>query len=192
MGYNQVVKVIRVGIIHTDHPYKILTNQQMQIIQDLVPDLICAAPAEGTHPKFCGICEKPDGWLQLRCVDESTSKWLLGKAGQLKPDQQTYIKVVAESDIPKLAIVIGYFPKSESHDNAKILAMIEAQNPPVITTKWRVLNRIQEGMHTCVSFSIDSQSMEKIKRLNHIVSFKFGEVSLLPNKKETHSGTTPP
>lgn len=61
----------------------------MQENQDLVPDSIWAsAPAEKTHPKLCGISEISGGWLQLGY------KWLLKKAGQINPDQETKFKIL--------------------------------------------------------------------------------------------------
>lgn len=45
-------------------------------MQDFLPDVICPASADGIHPTFRGINEKP-GWLQIE------------------------IKVVSEADVPK-------------------------------------------------------------------------------------------
>lgn len=69
-----------------------------------------------------------------------------------KTRQITEVKVVPEGDIPILETVTGYFLKNESYDNNKILAMIEAQNPTVVATNWRVLNRRQEAIYTCLTF----------------------------------------
>lgn len=50
-----MAKASIVRIIHMGQSHKNYTNQQMLGIQVHVPDLICATPAEGIHPKFCGI-----------------------------------------------------------------------------------------------------------------------------------------
>lgn len=51
----------------------------------------------------------------------------IGKGMQLNSGQKTEIKAVAGADVTNLEIGTEYFPKNESHDNSRILDVIEAQ-----------------------------------------------------------------
>lgn len=69
---------------------------------------------------------------------------------QLKANQEFEITIVAKADVLKLEIETGYLPKNENHGNSKTV-----ENSPVVTVKWRALNRKQKWIHTCLRFSID-------------------------------------
>lgn len=123
---------------HTNYLRKCLTNQQMQVIQNLVPGFICAAPAEGKHSRFRRISEKPC-WLQIGCADKPTFE--MGKVGQLKSDEKTDLKVqlLRLMYLQSLEIITRYFPnKRDISENSKILVMM-TQNPIVLTKKNRCL-----------------------------------------------------
>lgn len=66
--------------------YPPIALDQLQINQNFVLDLICAAASKEFLPKFCGISKK-QAWLLLEFANQSTSKSKLEKAWLFKPDK---------------------------------------------------------------------------------------------------------
>lgn len=104
------------------------------------------------------------------------------KGRETKSDQGSEIKIIAAADVPKLEIVTGYLAKVECPYNSKTLAMYTGAEFSCLNSKMADTKQKTGGGHTSLTFSINGQSMQEIE----------WQGILRSNKRETHSGITPP
>ena len=188
-SYREAVKGCRIGLIHADHPNTILTQEQMDGAQGYILNSISSAPEAGFYPQFAGLSIKP-GWLLITCLNENTVTWLEQLAARYETEQGIGIKAVKENDIPKLEVIVGRFPR-ESGNSEEILKFLSSQNPDFNARGWKTLQRKQEGSCAVITFSIDSQSMGKLRVKGMRACYKFSSVTFHAKSKEGPTGKPP-
>ncbi|KAL7726069.1 hypothetical protein ACLKA6_008527 [Drosophila palustris] len=99
----------------------------------------------------------------------------------LRPDSE----LVAEADMPRPRIYVGYFPKTEKCSNEDILQLLEGQNRALRIGDWRTLNRAERGKHVELTLSVDPVSDDLLKSQGYTLCYGFGLVNVRP--KNRHS-----
>lgn len=124
------------------------------------------------------------GWLKIACTS-TTADWLRKNIEYIQNITELNIKLVGESNFPSTLTIRGNFLDSLSYSNAKILALIKAENSDLDTSLWKLVKRKAQpnAEHIVVTFEIDSVSWSKLLKSAAIISYRFRKIKL--EMKET-------
>ncbi|KAL7731935.1 hypothetical protein ACLKA6_016985 [Drosophila palustris] len=117
-------------------------------------------------------------------VNQETANWLKATVPKLKLWNGAQIEI-AEADMPRPQIYVGYFPKTEKCSNEDILQLLEGQNSALRIGDWRTLNRVERGKHVELTLSVDPVSVDLLKSQGYTLCYGFGLVNVRP--KNRHS-----
>nr|XP_029714496.1 uncharacterized protein LOC115258514 [Aedes albopictus] len=176
--YSEVAKWVRVGILPKNYPQFQLTTEQMDMVQESILEKVAMQRRESFKPKFIN-CWQRTGHLLINCQDTETADWLDTVIPTLYPWQGAELTVVQADDIPRLDVMIGFFPQSVNNDNDTIRIFIESQNDGLTTDKWRIIQRnILYEKHVEWYFTVDEASMQHFRTCNFLINYKFGQTTL--------------
>lgn len=176
--YSTVAKWVRVGILPKDYPQIQLTVEQLHVVQEAILLKVTQQRRESFKPKFTN-CWQRTGHLVVNCQDTETADWLDSVVPTLTLWEAAELTVVDADDIPRLDVLIGFFPQSVNNDNDTIRIFIESQNDGLRTDKWRIIQRkTLYEKHVEWSFTVDEASMQHFKACNFLINYKFGQTSL--------------
>ncbi|KAL9695173.1 hypothetical protein quinque_014458 [Culex quinquefasciatus] len=131
---------VRVGILPAKYPQCQFTERQMQIVQDAILYNVTLQRNEQFKPKFTN-CWQRYGCLVINCQDIQTAQWLDHLVPTLSPWEGADLVAIEASNIPRLEVLIGFFPQSVADDDQAIKVFIESQNDGLSTENWRVQDR---------------------------------------------------
>lgn len=115
----------------------------------------------------------------INCQDTETADWLSSVISVLSLWQGAELTVVDAEDIPRLDVMIGFFPQSVNNDNDTIRIFIESQNDGLSTEKWRIIQRnILYEKNVEWYFTVDEASMLHFRSSNFLINYKFGQTTL--------------
>ncbi|XP_065081792.1 uncharacterized protein LOC135704249 [Ochlerotatus camptorhynchus] len=176
--YSDVAKWVRVGIMPKNYPQIQLTMEQMYVVQEAILQKVTQQRRESFKPKFIN-CWQRTGHLVINCQDTETADWLDSVVPMLTPWEGVELTVIDADDIPRLDVMIGFFPQSVNDDNDTIRVFIESQNDGLSTNKWRIIQRnTLYEKHVEWFFTVDEASMQHFKACNFLINFKFGQTTL--------------
>ncbi|KAL7725068.1 hypothetical protein ACLKA6_010342 [Drosophila palustris] len=163
-SYSEVARAEKFPVIPKGYPNALFSTKELSTIQEAILDVIRKQRQEAVKPFFTGCSFRP-GWLLISCANRETADWLKVTVPKLWNGAQ--VDLVAEADMPRPQIYVGYFPKTEKHSNEDILQLLEGQNRTLRIGDWRVLNRVDRGKHIELTFSVDPTSDVQLKSLGH-------------------------
>lgn len=188
--FSEVAKWIKVCIVSKDYPRIQLTTPQMNDVQSEILRKVVQQRTEDFKPKFTN-CWVKGGYLEMTCQNPETANWLTTVVPTLKLWKGANLKVVNPEDIPRPDTLVGFFPQSVDEDNDTIRAFIESQNDGYNTEHWKVYKRnILFDRHVEWTFTVDDESMEKIKASNFVVNYKFGQTTIRKKIPKSKSKNT--
>ncbi|KAM8718854.1 hypothetical protein ACLKA7_001546 [Drosophila subpalustris] len=112
------------------------------MVREAILDEICEQRQGAVKPYFTG-CSFRRGWLLISCANQETANWLKATVPKLKLFNGAQIELVAEADMPRPQIYVGYFAKTEKCSNEDILQLLKGQNRIGRIGDWRTLNRVE-------------------------------------------------
>ncbi|KAL7726469.1 hypothetical protein ACLKA6_001091 [Drosophila palustris] len=154
------------------------------MVREAILDKIREQCQGAVKPYFTGCSLRP-GWLLISCANQETANWLKATVPKLKLWNGAQIEIVAEADMPRPQIYVGYFPKTEKCSNEDILQLLEGQNSALRIGDWRTLNRVERGKHVELTLSVDPVSDDLLKSQGYTLCYGFGLVNVRP--KNRHS-----
>lgn len=176
--FGEVAKWVRVGILPNTYPQIQLTTEQMNLAQEAILEKVTVQRRESFKPKFTN-CWQRTGHLVINCQDTETADWLDSVVPTLCPWEGAELTVVDADDIPRLDVMIGFFPQSVNNDNDTIRIFIESQNDGLSTDKWRIIQRnTLYEKHVEWYFTVDEASMQHFRASNFLLNYKFGQTTL--------------
>ncbi|KAM8702142.1 hypothetical protein ACLKA7_005586 [Drosophila subpalustris] len=143
-SYSEVTSAERFAVIPMGYPKALFSTKEL------------------SKPYFTGYTFRP-GWLLISCANNETADWLKATVPELKLWTGANVELVAEANMPKPQVYIGYFPKTEKYSNEDILQLLEGQNRALRIGDWRILNRVDRGKQIELTFSVDPLSDEQLK-----------------------------
>lgn len=183
-SYKDAVSTTKIGVIPPDFPKTRWSDEQLRAIQQAVLGKIVELRKGVIKPSFSSCTFKP-GWLVFVCRDNDTVEWLGTHVPTLKPWNDAELKVVAEDDVPKARIVVGYFPEQAETSNEMILGLLEGQNTDLSVGYWKVLKRIIRGGIVELTISIDPISADVLQQKGHRVNYGYGSALVRPTRPQT-------
>lgn len=177
VSFRDAIQGVRVGIVHADYPRTLLTDEQLDRVQNDIMVSTLSAAAAGYRPAFTSLVYRT-GWLLLHCKNRGTADWLRtiipvgGSLGDIP------LRIIEGDDLPRHRIAVGYFPNSSNLSSELILEHLFNQNTGLNTDHWRVLQRSEEGNISLLTVSVDEASASAIEAENHRVNFRWGTISL--------------
>lgn len=182
-SYKEVTATTKIGVIPPDFPNSRWSNEQLEAIQSAVLDKIYDLRKGTMKPSFSSCTFKP-GWLTFACSDDETVQWLKTHMPTLKPWSDAVLKVVAEDEVPKAQIFVGYFPEKADKSTEKIIGLMEGQNRDLSIEYWKVLKRVVKGGVVELTLSIDPVSADMLKSKGHKVNYGYGSVLIRPTRPQ--------
>ncbi|XP_065361806.1 uncharacterized protein LOC135955383 [Calliphora vicina] len=155
---SDVAQIVRLGVIPSDFPNTIWSDDKLKLIQAAVLDKIVEMKKGSIEAQFAG-CSFKTGWLVFNCKGSDSAKWTKEHVPTLKSWQDAAIKVVSEDEVPKTEKFIGYFPEASETRNSRILSLIEGQNDDLTVEFWKVLNRVSKGSISKITIFSSSQAV---------------------------------
>lgn len=194
-SYKQAAEGIKVGVLSANFPETALTSDQMKAVKEAILLRILSLDDGGVRPVFYGTAFKP-GWLVITCGNQTTADWLIATMGEIRPWEGASLKAVMGEDLPRIQILVGYFPDSAKDTNENVFRYLERQNDPVNTKAWRVIGRLVEKDTLRLTLSIDCNSAAVLKGVNFRLNYKFSQIHLRPKSaglkpKRPEQRTTP-
>lgn len=176
--YSEVAKWVRVGILPKNYPQIQLTDEQLYSLQEAILLKVTLQRRESFKPKFTN-CWQRTGHLVINCQDRETSDWLNSVVPTLIPWKGAELTVVNADDIPRLDVMVGFFPQSVNDENDTIRVFIESQNDGLSTDRWKIIQRnILYENHVEWFFTVDEASMQHFITWNFLINYKFGQTKL--------------
>ncbi|KAM8714838.1 hypothetical protein ACLKA7_001241 [Drosophila subpalustris] len=160
-SYSEVTSAERFAVIPMGYPKALFSTKELSKVQEAILDVIRTQRQGAIKPYFTG-CFRP-GWLLISCANKETADWLKATVPELKLWTGAKVELVAEANMPKPQVYIGYFPKTEKYFNEDILQLLEGQNRALCIGDWRILNRVDRGKQIELTFSVDPLSDEQLK-----------------------------
>lgn len=187
--YSKTASRIEMVVVDQNYPECLLSTEQLEAIQEAILEEIMKIQG-GTHKPQFHYVRKRSGWLALMCVNKYTANWLEGLSAKLKPWEGAELKIIEGKDMPRSGILIGYLPGSADFSDEKILTLIKNQND-LETSNWRVVSRKPASKATIsITFSVDAQTMGKLKKNKLNISYRFEQVQLRSGRKHARGTTT--
>lgn len=181
-SYKDVVAAMKIGVIPPDFPTTRWSDEQLHSIKRSILYKIVELKKGPLKPNFSNCSFKP-GWISFVCDDKETVQWMETYVPEIKPWDGAVLKVVAEDEVPKAQVFVGYFPDKEDTSSTFILGMVEAQNRDLSVEYWKVLNNVVKGGVVEITLSIDPISAEVLKQKNYRVKFEFGTALVRPTRQ---------
>ncbi|KAL7726559.1 hypothetical protein ACLKA6_010424 [Drosophila palustris] len=183
-SYSEVASSDRFAVIAKGYPTALLSTKELVMVREAILDKIREQRQGAVKPYFTGCSLRP-GWLLISCANQETANWLKATVPKLKLWNGAQIEIVAEADMPRPQIYVGYFPKTEKCSNEDILQLLEGQNSALRIGDWRTLNRVERGKHVELTLSVDPVSDDLLKSQGYTLCYGFGLVNVRP--KNRHS-----
>ncbi|KAL7724910.1 hypothetical protein ACLKA6_020046 [Drosophila palustris] len=183
-SYSEVASSDRFAVIAKGYPTALLSTKELVMVREAILDKIREQRQGAVKPYFTGCSLRP-GWLLISCANQETANWLKATVPKLKLWNGAQIEIVAEADMPRPQIYVGYFPKTEKCSNEDILQLLEGQNSALRIGDWRTLNRVERGKHVELTLSVDPVSDDQMKSQGYTLCYGFGLVNVRP--KNRHS-----
>ncbi|KAL7724948.1 hypothetical protein ACLKA6_002312 [Drosophila palustris] len=171
-------------VIAKGYPTALLSTKELVVVREAILDKIREQRQGAVKPYFTGCSLRP-GWLLISCANQETANWLKATVPKLKLWNGAQIEIVAEADMPRPQIYVGYFPKTEKCSNEDILQLLEGKNSALRIGDWRTLNRVERKKHVELTLSVDPVSDDLLKSQGYTLCYGFGLVNVRP--KNRHS-----
>lgn len=183
--YSEVAQYVRVGILPPDYPQRQLTDKQMQTVQEAILYNVTRQQKELFKPKFSN-CWQRHGCLVINCQNIQTAEWLENLVSAMKPWEGAELLAIDANNIPRLEVLIGFFPQSVADDDQAIKTYIESQNDGLFTGNWRIIERrVLFENHVEWLFTVDDASMNHFKDNKFHINYKFGQTNIRKKTSKT-------
>ncbi|KAM8714846.1 hypothetical protein ACLKA7_001249 [Drosophila subpalustris] len=190
-SYSEVTSAERFAVIPMGYPKALFSTKELSRVQEAILDVIRTQRQGAIKPYFTGCTFRP-GWLLISCANKETADWLKETVPELKPWTGAKMELVAEANMPKPQVYIGYFPKTEKYSNEDILQLLEGQNRALRIGDWRILNRVDRGKQIELTFSVDPLSDEQLKSVGYRLCYGFGQVHIRQRSKHSAEAKNAP
>ncbi|KAM8702328.1 hypothetical protein ACLKA7_004992 [Drosophila subpalustris] len=110
-SYSEVASSNRFAVIAKGYPTALLSTKELVMVREAILDKIREQRQGAVKPYFTGCSLRP-GWLLISCANQETANWLKATVLKLKLWNGAQIELVAEADMPRPQIYVGYFPSS--------------------------------------------------------------------------------
>uniref|UniRef100_A0A6V7JIP8 DUF4780 domain-containing protein n=1 Tax=Bracon brevicornis TaxID=1563983 RepID=A0A6V7JIP8_9HYME len=173
VSYGQaVVGGSKAAIVAEGHPDSVLTPEQSQLVVAGLLEELGRTPLGETAPHFEGYrFEK--GILWVTCSNQAATSWLGKKVESLRLKEGPLLKVLSRDALPKLSRMTAVLLAPDS-GNAAILRLLKAQNPTLLTDKWRIWSKRTVGEHLHLVVGVDGQSKAALQALNMTPHYGLG------------------
>ncbi|KAM8702584.1 hypothetical protein ACLKA7_001920 [Drosophila subpalustris] len=190
-SYSEVTSAKRFAVIPMGYPKALFSTKELSRVQEAILDVIRTQRQGAIKPYFTGCTFRP-GWLLISCANKETADWLKATVPELKPWTGAKMELVAEANMPKPQVYIGYFPKTEKYSNEDILQLLEGQNRALRIGDWRILNRVDRGKQIELTFSVDPLSDEQLQSVGYRLCYGFGQVHIRQRSKHSAEAKNAP
>lgn len=167
-------KNIKMAVIPEDYPEVVLDEEQMNLVQSFVLEKIDLR-SEGIKPSF-NDCKIESDYLIFDCFNINTKNWLKKTLSE-SPIEGVPLKMISAKEITNFTEVSISIPDKEETP-ANVLKRIENQNEGFKTKLWKVLHSELDDEKLTIFLNIDSRSLEKIRRSEFKLGYKFTRVKV--------------
>lgn len=179
------------AVAFMDYPNSSFSKTQANEFKSAILKEVIAQKDSELKPHFQS-CNYVKGYLRVHCSDEDTRRWLQRVVAKLAvPEGMANLKIIAERNLLKGDIYIGFFPDSRKDNNEAIMEFVESQNESIDTSKWKILSRkeVQNKQTVELTFTMDQASAKSLQALGYELNYKFNKIKL---RKQTRSGDAQP
>lgn len=170
MSYRSVLAaptVIKVAVIPTEYPDRLLTEEEADKIQAKIIRKIMEATV--IAPRYDG-CRFMDGMVGFKCLDEDSKVFL---EDNLSEDG---FKVVEMKDLPPRIKAIAYTTGRD--DPGKFLSVLQKQNVGLNTSKWRILRHKVDERGGQFILAIDAAGKEYLERCSFSPCYLLSRIAM--------------
>ena len=164
-----------VGILHSEHPQSVLSQEEMKEIESLLIKEMIAGWTEKI--RFDAI-KYQTGYILLEAADETSVNWAKKAIWKANASGKFTLKVAEGEELPQQKLITMFLPRAETLSREEILKLIEVSND-LDTGRWRVIKEgAVEGKGKTLRALVDEQQQNKIAELKHEIRFLFSKVNV--------------
>lgn len=174
---SEPLSTCRVSLIHKDHPFYLLSKDQMNALELAISEEIDKIPVNGPRIQFKNW-EIRQGLVVVDCTEEASVRWLMGVVARKKLVQGVSIIAVNGDNVPKTATCSIWIPAADRTSPSSILARIRKQND-VESDRWDILQVDADEKGRTIILSIDEPSLNKLKKMNMKVFYLVRQLEVI-------------
>ncbi|XP_055708329.1 uncharacterized protein LOC129804762 [Phlebotomus papatasi] len=174
---SEPLSTCRVSLIHRDHPFYLLSKDQMNALELAVSEEIDKIPVNGPKIQFRNW-DVRHGMVVVDCTEEASVQWLMGIVARKKLVQGVSIIAVYGDNVPKTATCSIWIPAADKTSPSSILARIRKQND-VESDRWNILQVDADEKGRTIVLSIDEPSLNKLKKMNMKVFYLVRQLEII-------------
>ncbi|XP_033150672.1 uncharacterized protein LOC117135004, partial [Drosophila busckii] len=181
VSYASATKSVKVGIIATDYPCRLLrkrklTSVETMLIRELRKGWI-------TSLNFNGIRFRLE-LIVVECRDDDTRDWLVSVVPKLAAVEGVQFKTCMGEQLPELEIITVYLARSSGEEEQTSVDLLKGQNSDLFPDTLTVLKCPETSGRKLVTLGVGLPPLLQLQKNDMILSYRFGQLPCRLQKKK--------
>lgn len=166
----------KVAVVEEGYPKAQMDPERLKAVQQSILEAYDHLTLQGSQVRF-ERCTFRSGYLIVTCADKDSAGWLKEIVPSLSPWEGASLQALDGEALPKPHVCTTFVQdEAEPVKVATILNRLGVSNRGLRTNLWTVWGSTRSGKGTVWTFSMDTESMDYLKKANMEAYFGFGRL----------------